>query len=103
MNKLRQQLIVSFLKDLRNHIVQTFENLEAGHRFLRKDWEHHSGGGGEISLLRGHVFEKAAVNWSGVSGPHFPMKDSHGPFFATGVSLITHMAKWLFPPGLINC
>ncbi len=43
--------------------------------------------------MRGQVFEKAAVNWSGVSGDHFPMQDGSGPFFATGVSLITHMAN----------
>ena len=52
-----------------------------------------AGGGGEIALLRGGVFEKAAVNWSGVSGAHFPMQDGSGPFFATGISLITHMCN----------
>ncbi|NGX45036.1 MAG: Oxygen-dependent coproporphyrinogen-III oxidase [Chlamydiae bacterium] len=46
-----------------------------------------------MSVLRGEVFEKAAVNWSGVSGKEFPMGDGMGPFFATGVSLITHMAN----------
>ena len=44
-----------------------------------------------MSVLRGDVFEKAAVNWSGVGGSQFPMQDGSGPFFATGVSLITHM------------
>jgi coproporphyrinogen III oxidase len=44
-----------------------------------------------MAILRGEVFEKAAVNWSGVSGEKFPMQDAIGPFFATGVSLITHM------------
>src|SRR5262249_5851788 len=56
-------------------------------------WTHRTGGGGEISIMRGDVFEKAAVNWSGVSGPQFPMQDGSGPFFATGVSLITHMSN----------
>ena len=74
-------------------IIHHFESLEQGHRFVRKDWQHSGGGGGEISLLRGTIFEKAAVNWSGVSGPQLPMSDSKGPFFATGVSLITHMAN----------
>lgn len=83
--------IVQFLKTLRNDIIAAFETLEPSCRFERTDWNHPTGGGGEISLLRGTVFEKAAVNWSGVSGPHFPMDDSSGPFFATGVSLITHM------------
>lgn len=88
-----QQQIITFLKDLRSEIIAGFESLEPRQRFQRKAWEHHSGGGGEISVLRGDVFEKAAVNWSGVSGDTFPMDDGAGPFFATGVSLITHMAN----------
>jgi coproporphyrinogen III oxidase len=87
----RKEKIVIFLKSLRDRIVQAFEGLEQGKKFQRTLWDHRTGGGGEISLLRGEVFEKAAVNWSGVSGEVFPMQDGHGPFFATGVSLITHM------------
>lgn len=89
----RQQEIVSFLKALRDSIISRFEQFETSHRFQRKPWNHHSGGGGEISVIRGDVFEKAAVNWSGVSGDNFPMQDGAGPFFATGVSLITHMSN----------
>lgn len=74
-------------------IINQFERYEATHKFQRTPWKHHSGGGGEISLIRGDVFEKAAVNWSGVSGDKFPMQDASGPFFATGISLITHMAN----------
>ncbi len=82
--------IVSYLKHLRDHIIQEFEAYEASKRFERRAWPYKKGtGGGEISVLRGDVFEKAAVNWSGVSGDRFPGGD--GAFFATGVSLITHM------------
>lgn len=83
--------IVHHLKMLRDEIIKGFEQVESGLRFTRKAWSHASGGGGEISLLRGNIFEKAAVNWSGVSGDTFPPADGQGPFFATGVSLITHM------------
>jgi coproporphyrinogen III oxidase len=83
--------IIHFLKDLREQIVARFEAFEPEARFIRKPWEHHTGGGGEIALLRGEIFEKAAVNWSGVFGDAFPMSDGSGPFFATGISLITHM------------
>lgn len=86
----RKQEIVKFLKTLREEIISAFEALDDT-VFQRKPWQHHSGGGGEIAILRGKVFEKAAVNWSGVSGDHFPMQDGSGPFFATGISLITHM------------
>ncbi|MBN9377705.1 MAG: coproporphyrinogen III oxidase [Chlamydiales bacterium 38-26] len=89
----KRSFIIHFLKNLRNEIVQAFETFEIEDRFLRKEWQHSTGGGGEISILRGRCFEKAAVNWSAVEGPHFPMQDGSGPFFATGVSLITHMSN----------
>ncbi len=87
----RQQEIVQFLKNLRTTIISHFSTFESGAAFSRQLWDHKGGGGGEISLLRGSVFEKAAVNWSGVRGEQFPLADGTGPFFATGVSLITHM------------
>lgn len=89
-----RQEIVQFLQKLRDSIINNFEAIEQSpHSFQRKNWQHHTGGGGEISMIRGENFEKAAVNWSGVSGDKFPMNDAVGPFFATGVSLITHMAN----------
>ena len=89
----RQDEIVFFLKELREKIIATFETFEPVHRFERTPWKHHTGGGGEIALLRGNVFEKGAVNWSGVSGDQFPMQDGAGAYFATGISSITHMAN----------
>lgn len=88
---MRKEEIVLFLKGLREGIIAQFEALEPHCKFVRTLWEHHGGGGGEMAVLRGEVFEKGAVNWSGVSGKQFPMQDGTGPFFATGVSLITHM------------
>lgn len=87
----KSDLIVQFLKELRQEIIAAFETLEPFSCFENKPWDHTTGGGGVRGTLCGSVFEKAAVNWSGVSGPHFPMQDGSGPFFATGVSLITHM------------
>jgi len=87
----QKEEITQFLKQLREEIIDAFEILEPYARFERTSWNYKSGGGGEISLLRGSIFEKAAVNWSGISGPKFPMEDGSGAFFATGVSLITHM------------
>lgn len=84
--------IITYLKELRETLIAAFETLETSKRFSRTCWDYQKGsGGGEMSVLRGDVFEKAAVNWSGVGGEEFPMKDGSGPFFATGVSLITHM------------
>jgi len=87
----RQTFLVNYLKSLRDNIMNTFESLETTCTFQRKNWDHVSGGGGEISLLQGECFEKGAVNWSGVRGNKLPLQEGETPFFATGVSLITHM------------
>ncbi len=101
--KTNREGIVLYLKNLRENVIREFEKLESSkgstHRFVRTSWPHKNGdGGGEMSVLRGEVFEKAAVNWSGVFGSHLPgaatqanANDKKTPFFATGVSLITHM------------
>ncbi len=84
--------IIAYLKTLREEIISTFQSLETHGTFQRKKWDYHNGeGGGEIGELRGKEFERAAVNWSSITGKNFPMVDGSGPFFATGVSLITHM------------
>jgi coproporphyrinogen III oxidase len=85
--------LIEFLKSLREEIILAFEQLENTHHFERKSWLHAEEGGGEMAVLRGDIFEKAAVNWSGVGGANFPLGDAKGPFFATGVSLITHMSN----------
>ena len=88
---MQQQEIVNHLKTLRENIISSFESFEAVKRFEKIPWEHCHGGGGEIALLRGDIFEKAAVNWSGVYGDKIPFDENLGPFFATGISIITHM------------
>lgn len=87
--------VVTYLKGLRDSIIAGFESIEASQaRFVRTTWPYQKGeGGGEMSVIRGETFEKAAVNWSGVSGDKFPGQSEHSPFFATGVSLITHMSN----------
>ena len=93
--KPERQKVVNDLKNLRDRICAAFESLESGgQKFVRTSWPYAKGsGGGEMSVLRGSTFEKAAVNWSGVEGPHFPGQPDGPPFFATGVSLITHMTN----------
>lgn len=98
----REEKIVKQLKELRDAIITAFESLEPTARFQRKPWDHHNGGGGEISTIRGEVFEKAAVNWSGVEGKKLPFKEEEEPFFATGVSLITHMQNPFMPTVHMN-
>jgi coproporphyrinogen III oxidase len=94
---------VGFLKQLRDKIILAFEQIEGGEKFQRSTWNYDKGrGGGEMSVLRGKVFEKAAVNWSGVEGDKFPMDDASGAFFATGISLITHMKNPKAPTAHMN-
>src|SRR5690606_12680724 len=88
---LDKTVIVSYLRKLRDNIRLSFAEFETEASFAQTNWDHSTGGGGEISLLRGHVFEKAAVNFSEVHGETFPLPSHTGPFYATGVSLITHM------------
>lgn len=103
MPKEHREEIVAFLKALRSEIIAKFESFEPTARFVKKSWQYHAGiGGGEMSIIRGDVFEKAAVNWSGVSGDKYPLQDSVGPFFATGISLITHMANPHLPTVHMN-
>jgi len=91
---LKRENITEFLKALREEIMHAFQQFESISTFERKLWKYGRGsGGGEIGLLRGKVFEKAAVNWSAISGETFPTPEAKGPFFATGVSLITHMVN----------
>lgn len=94
----REELVL-YLKTLRDHIIKNFEAIEQGpEKFERSCWDYSKGhGGGEMSVIRSQTFEKAAVNWSGVGGDSFPMQDGLGEFFATGVSLITHMSNPYMP------
>ncbi len=90
---MKKEDIVYTLKHLRDEIREAFEKFEPSAAFEQKNWNYSHKGGGEMSILRGAVFEKAAVNFSAVEGPNFPMQDGSGPFYATGISLITHMAN----------
>lgn len=94
--------LIHFLQSLREEIIAAFERFESTARFEKQPWNYQHEGGGEIAVLRGDIFEKAAVNWSGVGGPRFPMGEAQGPFFATGVSLITHMANPHAPTAHFN-
>jgi len=98
-----REIVVPYLKQLRETIIQAFQEFEPNHQFSREPWNYQNGeGGGEIGLIRGDVFEKGAVNFSQVSGSTFPGSDGQGPFFATGVSLITHMMNPHAPTSHFN-
>lgn len=128
----RQDIAANWFKTLRDTICSNFEKLEddlsggpklslnAG-RFERTPWErplttepNESGsvlnGGGEISLMRGRVFEKVGVNISVVHGTfseNFAKQvpgavESNGAFWAGGISLVAHMHSPLVPAVHMN-
>ena len=58
---------------LRDRIVAGLGALEpAGAKFNRRAWQRPGGGGGEMSELRGQVFEKGGCNFSAVWGDKYP-------------------------------
>ena len=74
------QSCADWFKDLRDQICARFEQIEnasvdlthfgdrAPGTFERKLWDRPEGGGGEMSIMRGRVFEKVGVNISTVHG-----------------------------------
>ncbi len=128
----KKKVSADWFKDLRDQICTEFEKIEdeltdgdkadlpAG-RFERTPWDrpktdkpNDSGsilnGGGEMSLMRGRVFEKVGVNISTVHGtfsPEFAQKipgadDADGAFWAAGISLVAHMQSPLVPAVHMN-
>lgn len=106
----QQSAARSWFESLRDRICATFEAIEAeagsDARFGYTPWNRDNdpegrGGGGVRGLMKGKVFEKVGVNVSTVGGSFAPDFAStiHGAgeenpdFFATGISLVAHMAN----------
>ena len=104
-----QQAAREWFESLRDRICAEFEAIEAeagsDARFDYQPWQREDpegapGGGGVRGLMKGRVFEKVGVNVSTVGGrlsPEFA-PTIHGAgedpsFFATGISLVAHMAN----------
>ena len=111
----------TWFRTLRDRICAEFEAIEdaatgdaaAGH-FERKQWERPTedgsdGGGGEMSVMRGRVFEKVGVNISTVSGvfseqfrKEIKGAAGDGRFWASGISLVAHMCSPRVPAVHMN-
>ena len=106
-----------WFRNLRDQICTVFEDIEdsgnpasgqAG-QFVRKTWQRDGGGGGEISLMHGRVFEKVGVNIStvyGVFSDEFKGQitgaENDGQFWASGISLVAHMRNPHVPAAHLN-
>lgn len=98
----KQNKAQAWFSQLRDNICQEFELIEAENSsdaiFQRKIWNRAEGGGGEMSIMHGKIFEKVGVNISTVHGtfdPKFakeiPGTDDNQSFWASGISIVTHM------------
>ena len=104
-----QQAARTWFEALRDRICAAFEQIEhdAGSSaafeytpWMRVDASGEDGGGGVRGVMKGRVFEKVGVNVSTVGGAFEGefAKTIHGAgedprFFATGISLVAHMAN----------
>ena len=112
-----------WFQQLRDVICQGFEAIEAeadntqlgrdsdipAGKFERKNWQRDGGGGGQISVMKGRVFEKVGVNISVVHGAfteafraQIPGAEGDGAFWAGGISLVAHPQNPFVPAAHMN-
>ncbi|MBE0579377.1 oxygen-dependent coproporphyrinogen oxidase [Devosia sp.] len=103
----KQATAQAWFRALRDRIVAAFEQIEtdvqgpnahlpAG-KFEITPWDRKAGGGGEMGMLHGRVFEKAGVHVSTVHGEfsadfarQMPGTEAGAKFWSAGISLIVH-------------
>ena len=113
--KNKKQLASSWFKELRNKICQSFVEIENNKStkkqiiFNQKSWNRDGGGGGIISIMHGNVFEKVGVNISTVHGKfsrefrqQIPGAEENGLFWASGISVVSHMCNPYVPAAHMN-
>ncbi len=115
----RKLIAASWFKDLRDQIRNAFEQLEEDltgpnsdmppAKFEVTQWDRPGGGSGEMSVMKGRVFEKVGVNISTVYGEfsdefrqNIPGTEESGSFWASGISLVAHMRSPLVPAVHMN-
>jgi len=103
----KKRIASAWFRQLRDQIVAAFEDIEdavAGPhadrqpgRFEITPWDRPEGGGGEMGMLAGRVFEKAGVHISTVHGTfsedfarQIPGTAAGAGFWSAGISLIVH-------------
>ena len=113
--KNKKQLASLWFKELRGKICKSFEEIENNKSikkqitFNQKSWDRDGGGGGVISIMHGDIFEKVGVNISTVYGKfsrefrqQIPGAEENGLFWASGISVVSHMRNPYVPAAHMN-
>src|SRR5713101_9790769 len=95
--QLRDRICAAF-EAIEDEFVREFPVAGPAGCFERSSWQRPGGGGGTISMMRGHVFEKVGVNISTVEGEFsgefrndIPGARDDPRFWASGISIVAHM------------
>ncbi|MDG7056492.1 MAG: oxygen-dependent coproporphyrinogen oxidase [Wolbachia endosymbiont of Meromenopon meropis] len=113
MNEQKMKAFEAFCR-LRSKIVKSFLSIEkqsyANAIVKKRKWNRPGGGGGESTIIYGSIFEKVGINISKVYG-NLPdsiineipgANESNGEFWASGISLVSHMQSPLIPAAHMN-
>ena len=112
----KKKIAKDWFANLRDEICASFEKIENNRssikkniNFNKKNWERNGGGGGTISVMKGNVFEKVGVNISTVHGEfskefrsQIPGAEENGKFWASGISVVSHMCNPYVPAAHMN-
>ena len=111
----KKQEAANWFVNLRDEICRSFEEMENTHSnnektyFDQKQWKRAGGGGGVISVMKGNIFEKVGVNISTVYGKfskefrsQIPGAEKNGKFWASGISVVSHMFNPFVPAAHMN-
>ena len=98
-----KKIAQEWFRELRDQFCNKFEEIDGG-KFTRKTWKHSGEGGGEMSTLKGAVFEKVGVNISTVKGEfkedfrkQISGTEEAPNYWASGISVVGHMQSPFVP------
>ena len=101
--KNEKKIAQEWFRELRDQFCNKFEEIDGG-KFTRKTWKHSGEGGGEMSTLKGAVFEKVGVNISTVKGEfkedfrkQISGTEEAPNYWASGISVVAHMQSPFVP------